>query len=233
MSQIKTKVLQKIENREAVVAVIGLGYVGLPLAIAFAEAGFRVVGVDLDKRKVDAINRGESYIEDIPSEVLTGSLAKKGTPNGLSATNDYDILRKVDAAIVCVPTPLNKTKDPDMSYLLSAAERIAQRLHPGMLVMLESTTYPGTTEELVLPLLEYTNKQSFKAGKDFYLAFSPERIDPGRKDWLVYNTPKVMGGMTPDCLAVAQALYSSAIETIVPVSSPAVRWASSSAPPSG
>jgi UDP-N-acetyl-D-glucosamine dehydrogenase len=222
MSQTKTETLQKIENREAVVGVIGLGYVGLPLAIAFAEAGFRVMGIDLDQKKVDALNRGESYIEDIPSEVLARYVPQNSTDKGLRATNNYNVLQEIDAAIVCVPTPLNKTKDPDMSYLLSAAERIAQRLHPGMVIVLESTTYPGTTEELVLPLLEYTNKQAFKAGRDFYLAFSPERIDPGRKDWLVQNTPKVIGGMTPDCVEVAQALYESAIETIVPVSSPRV-----------
>jgi len=222
MSQIKIQALQKIENREAVVAVIGLGYVGLPLAITFAETGFRVVGLDLDQRKVEAINRGESYVEDIASTTLARHISKQDSARGLWATVDYNILRDVDVAIVCVPTPLNKTKDPDMAYLLSAAERIAQRLHPGMLIVLESTTYPGTTEELVLPLLEYTNQQSYKVGRDFFLAFSPERIDPGRKDWLVQNTPKVIGGMTPDCLAVAQALYESAIETVVPVSSPRV-----------
>jgi UDP-N-acetyl-D-glucosamine dehydrogenase len=222
MSQTKIETLRKIEQREAVISVIGLGYVGLPLAIAFAQAGFRVIGLDLDKKKVDSLNRGESYIEDIPADVLARCITRTGSAHGLSATNDYNVLHKVDAAIVCVPTPLNKTKDPDMSYLLSATERIAQRLHPGMLVVLESTTYPGTTEELVLPLLEYTNKQMFKVGRDFYLAFSPERIDPGRKDWLVHNTPKVMGGMTPACLEVAQALYQSAIQTLVPVSSPRV-----------
>ncbi len=207
--------LRRIEGREAVVAVIGLGYVGLPLAVAFGEAGFPVVGVDVDRGKVDAVNRGESYVQDVPSEVLAGLVAK-----GLRATTDYDALREADAAIICVPTPLGKTKDPDLSYIVAAADAVAQRLHPGMLVVLESTTYPGTTEELILPRLRSAQGQAFEVGRDFFLAFSPERIDPGRKDWTVRNTPKVIGGMTPRCLEVAQALYATAIERVVPVSSP-------------
>ncbi len=222
MTQTKNDALQKIKNKEAVVAVIGLGYVGLPLALAFAEAGIRVIGIDLDKQKVDALNRGVSYVEDIPSETLARYIKTDKNAMGLSATDNYDALNEADAVIVCVPTPLNKTNDPEMSFLISATERIAQRLHPGMLIVLESTTYPGTTEELILPLLRYTPKGTFKPGTDFFLAFSPERIDPGRKDWLVQNTPKVIGGLTPDCLEVAQALYQAAIETVVPVSSPRV-----------
>jgi UDP-N-acetyl-D-glucosamine dehydrogenase len=226
-TQLQTDVLEKIKNRQATVAVIGLGYVGLPLAIAFAKAGFRVFGIDLDQSRVDAINRGESYVKDISSETLARYALDRGHPNDkparpLVATTDYDVLHKADAAIVCVPTPLGKTKDPDMSYLISAADDIAQRLHPGMLIVLESTTYPGTTEELILPRLEHAQGQTFKVGADFFLAFSPERIDPGRTDWMVHNTPKVIGGMTPPCLNVAQALYECAIEQIVPVSSPRV-----------
>lgn len=216
----QTETLQKINNREAVVAVIGLGYVGLPLAIAFAETGFRVIGIDLNQQRVDALNRGESYVEDIPAEILARYITQDNPL--LNATTDYDALLDADAAIVCVPTPLSKTKDPDISYLISATNEIARRLHPGMLVVLESTTYPGTTEEVVLPLLENAKKQAFKVGEDFFLAFSPERIDPGRKDWMVQNTPKVIGGITPHCLEVAQTLYESAIQQVVPVSSPRV-----------
>ncbi|MGC8839511.1 MAG: nucleotide sugar dehydrogenase [Anaerolineae bacterium] len=207
--------LQRIEGREAVVSVIGLGYVGLPLAVAFGEAGFPVVGVDVDQGKVEAVNRGASYVQDVPSEVL-GRLVGAG----LRATTDYDVLREADAAIICVPTPLGKTKDPDLSYVVAAADAVAQRLHRGMLVVLESTTYPGTTEELILPRLATANGESLQVGQDFFLAFSPERIDPGRKDFTVRNTPKVIGGMTPVCLRVAQALYGSAVERVVPVSSP-------------
>lgn len=207
--------LRRIEGREAVVAVIGLGYVGLPLAVAFAEAGFPVVGVDIDVCKVEAVNRGESYVQDVPSETLVGLVAK-----GLRATADYDVLREADAVILCVPTPLSKTRDPDLSYIVAAADAVAQRLHRGMLVVLESTTYPGTTEELILPRLATANGESLRVGQDFFLAFSPERIDPGRKDWTVRNTPKVIGGMTRECLRVARALYESAIERVVPVSSP-------------
>jgi len=207
--------LNRIEHREAVVAVIGLGYVGLPLAVAFAEAGFPVVGVDVDPQKVEAIGRGEPYVQDVPSEPLGHLVAA-----GLRATTDYDVLREADAAIICVPTPLSKTKDPDLSYIVAAADAVAQRLHRGMLVVLESTTYPGTTEELILPRLQAAQGQALEVGRDFFLAFSPERIDPGRKDWTVRNTPKVIGGMTPACLRVARALYGSAIERVVPVSSP-------------
>jgi UDP-N-acetyl-D-glucosamine dehydrogenase len=145
---------------------------------------------------------------------------KKADGAHLSATTDFDVLHEVDAAIICVPTPLSKTKDPDMSYLVASADAIARRLHSGMLIVLESTTYPGTTEELILPRLENAHHQTFRVGEDFFLAFSPERIDPGRKDWTVYNTPKVMGGITPRCLEVAQMLYGCAIEQVVPVSSP-------------
>ena len=231
--------LSKIETKEAVVAIIGLGYVGLPLAVVFAEAGFRTVGIDLDHSKVDAINRGESYIKGISSEALAllasnGKKASYGLPyanghyNGsISATTDYDALYDADVVIVCVPTPLSKTKDPDVSYIMSATDEIARRLHHGMLIVLESTTYPGTTEELILPCLEQAasrHAQSerigpFNVGEDFFLAFSPERIDPGREDWTVKNTPKVLGGVTEECKDMAVALYSSVVERVVPVSS--------------
>jgi len=230
----------KIAERRATVAItstklstsIGLGYVGLPLAVAFAEAGFPVVGIDVDPSKVDALNAGHSYISDIPSSRLqrvtgSGQPGEDASPGHLTATTDFAALLTCDAAIICVPTPLNKTRDPDVRFLLSAGESVAQTMHPGMLVVLESTTYPGTTEELLLPMLagaeswKQGGEQAGKVGEDFFLAFSPERIDPGRTDWTVETTPKVVGGVTPACLEAATALYSQAIQTIVPVSSPA------------
>lgn len=204
--------IEKIASRDAVVGIIGLGYVGLPLAVAFAEAGFRVIGIDVDKNKVDAVNRRESYIEDITSETLAG-LARP-----IEATTDFAALADCDAVSVCVPTPLSKTGDPDVSYIINAADQIARYLHPGMLVILESTTYPGTTTEVVLPRL-IGNGDDLKVGEDFFLCFSPERVDPGRKDWTTYTTPKVIGGTTPACLEAGAALYGAALETIVPVSS--------------
>ncbi len=236
----KNQFLSKIENRTAQVAVIGLGYVGLPLAVAFAEAGFPVVGIDVDLTKVDAINAGHSYISDIPSARLAPLVGEGKRQTFIVATTDYAALTECDAAIICVPTPLNKTRDPDVRYLLAAGESVARYLHGGMLVVLESTTYPGTTEELLLPMLEGLDfglpiadfgldvddpqskiqNQKSKIGENFFLAFSPERIDPGRTDWTVETTPKVIGGVTPTCLEMATALYSQAIHTIVPVSSP-------------
>lgn len=215
----KEQLLHKIETRTATVAVIGLGYVGLPLAVAFAEQGLPVVGIDVDPKKVDRLNRGESYVQDIPSERLQKILPR------FTATTDYAALDRCDAAIICVPTPLNKTRDPDVRFLIAAGESVARHIHPGMLVVLESTTYPGTTEELLLPMLTAPavltrlGVETFEVGKDFFLAFSPERIDPGRKDYVVENTPKVVGGVTPACREVATALYAAAIQTIVPVSS--------------
>ena len=218
--------LDKIESKEAVVSVIGLGYVGLPLAVVFAEAGFRVVGIDVDQSRVDSINRGESYVQDVPSERLAG-LAVNGawssSSTKLSATTDFDVLRDVDAVIICVPTPLSKTRDPDLSNIVAASDEVALRLHTGMLVVLESTTYPGTTQEVLLPRFVSGAGDAVKeVGRDFFLAFSPERVDPGRADWTVRNTPKVVGGVTPACLEVATTLYEKALETVVPVSSPIV-----------
>jgi UDP-N-acetyl-D-glucosamine dehydrogenase len=212
------KMLQKIQSRQAIVAIIGLGYVGLPLAVAFAEAGFRVVGIDVNRGLVDTLNRGASHISDVSDETIKRLVAAEK----LMATTNYDRLNEADAAIICVPTPLGKTKDPDLSFVVASVDDIAQRLHPGMLVVMESTTYPGTTEELILPRLQQAREHVFNVGSDFFLAFSPERIDPGRTDWMVHNTPKVIGGMTPNCLVVAQALYECAIEQVVPVSSPRV-----------
>ncbi len=215
----KDQFLAKIARHEATVAIVGLGYVGLPLAVAFAERGFPVVGIDVDPWKVGELNRGRSYVQDIPSERLRDILPR------FTATTDYAALERCDAAIICVPTPLNKTRDPDVRYLIASGESVARYIHPGMLVVLESTTYPGTTEELLLPMLTSPatlarlNVGAFQVGRDFFLAFSPERIDPGRQDFMVENTPKVVGGVTPACREVAVALYGAAIQTIVPVSS--------------
>lgn len=214
---IKEQLLDRIAAQDIQLGVIGLGYVGLPLATIFAEAGYRVVGIDIDERKVSSINEGISYIEDIPSSRIE-PLVREGL---LRATKDFAALTECDAVSICVPTPLRKTRDPDISYIISAADAVAEYLHPGMIIVFESTTYPGTTTEVLLPHLQQ-NGENYEVGKDFFLCFSPERVDPGREDWTTVNTPKVMGGITPDCLEVGQALYTNAIETIVPVSSPDV-----------
>lgn len=210
----KTRILSKIADREAVVGVVGLGYVGLPLAVAFAEAGFSVVGVDVDAEKVAALQAGESYVEDVPAAMLQPLVAQ----GLLRATTSYEALHEADAISICVPTPLRKTKDPDISYIIDATERIAALGARGKLVVLESTTYPGTTEEIILPKL---SENGFEAGKDFFLAFSPERIDPGRTDHTIYTTPKVIGGLTEACTEVSLALYGTVVAEPVPVSSPA------------
>src|SRR5215203_2578564 len=207
--------VERLKARSTKAGVIGLGYVGLPLAIEFAKAGLTVVGVDLDTRKVEALGKGESYIGDVAASDVA-AMVKAGR---FRATTDFDVLAEVDTINICVPTPLRKTKDPDMSYIVTSAEEIAKRLRPGQLVILESTTYPGTTDELVLPMLE---KSGLKVGRDFFLAFSPERVDPSNRSFNTHNIPKVIGGMTEDCTAVSAALYDGAIKTIVPVSSPRV-----------
>ena len=209
----KEALLVKFHNRTARVAVLGLGYVGLPLAVIFAEAGFTVTGIDPDKRKVDTIMAGNSHIQDIPSEQV-GRLVSEGK---LTASTDFSYLSAVDAVSICVPTPLSKTGDPDLSYIIVATEQLAKHMHPGMVVVLESTTYPGTTREISLPKLG--EKNGLRVGEDFFLAFSPERVDPGRKDWTTYNTPKVIGGITPACTEVSAAWYSQALKTVIPVSS--------------
>ncbi len=211
---VKQQLLDKIASRQARVGVVGLGYVGLPLAVAFAEAGFEVVGVDVDADKVALLNEGASYVEDV-SDATLRPLVSSGR---LRASASYESLADVDAISVCVPTPLGKSKDPDISYIIDAADRIASFNRTGKLVVLESTTYPGTTEEVFLPRL---GQNGDKAGESFFLAFSPERIDPGRTDYTVYTTPKVIGGKTEACLEVALALYGAIVEQPVPVSSPA------------
>jgi len=210
----KQILLDKLQQKTATIGIIGLGYVGLPLAVEFAEAGFEVIGLDVQQSKVDQINVGKSYIADIPTEQLA-TVVNSGK---LRATTSYADLSAVDAISICVPTPLRKTRDPDMSYIIQASQSISQICHPGMLIVLESTTYPGTTEEIILP--EITSKNNVTIGEDVFIAFSPERIDPGNKQFMVRNTPKVVGGITPDCTEVATALYSHAIDTVVPVSSP-------------
>ncbi|MQC26806.1 MAG: nucleotide sugar dehydrogenase [Chloroflexi bacterium] len=204
---------RKLEERTALVAVLGLGYVGLPLAVVFANAGFSVIGIDPDTRKVDAVNAGDSYIGDIETETLA-RLVKDGK---LKASTDFADLAKADAVSICVPTPLRKTGDPDLSFILSAAEELANHLHAGQVIVLESTTYPGTTRELVLNAL--TESSDLKVGDDFFLAFSPERVDPGREDWTTENMPKVIGGITAACTEVSALWYQQALETVVPVSS--------------
>jgi UDP-N-acetyl-D-glucosamine dehydrogenase len=212
MSALAASLLEKIQSRRARAGVVGLGYVGLPLAVELGKAGFHTTGIDLDDRKIQAVHNGESYIPDV-STADVRALRQSGK---LDATTDFAIVQELDTINICVPTPLRKTKDPDMSYIVSAVESIAKHLHPGLLVSLESTTYPGTTDEVVQPLLEATG---LKAGVDFFLAFSPERVDPGNPTFQTHNVPKVVGGLTPDCLRLASALYGSAIKTIVPVSS--------------
>jgi UDP-N-acetyl-D-glucosamine dehydrogenase len=194
-------------------AIIGAGYVGLPLARAFADADMGVALLDIDAARVAAINRGESYVEDVPSDALASFVRAEQ----IAATTDYDALRETDAVVVALPTPLSPNREPDLSIVLGAVRKIGERLRPGHLIVLESTTYPGTTREEVLPILETSG---LKVGEDFFLAFSPERIDPGREDWTVQTTPKVVGGMTPACTERAVALYERAIDTVFSVSSP-------------
>ena len=209
----QSKLKQKLENKTAIVTVLGLGYVGLPLAVAFADSGFQVIGIDPVQEKVDSINRGESYILDIPSD----RLASHVQVGRIKATTDFSVLASADAVSICVPTPLRKTGDPDLSYIVSATESLAPYVHAGMVVVLESSTYPGTTREMVLPRL--TGSSNLEVGKDIFIAFSPERVDPGRTDWTTKNTPKVVGGITPTCSDVAATWYRQALDTVVPVSS--------------
>ena len=208
----KKQILTRINDRSATVGVIGLGYVGLPLAVEFARAGFQVIGFDVSQRVCDTLNGGTSHIQDVPSKEVA-AFVKSGH---FRATTDAAGLAKADALSIAVPTPLGKTHDPDMSYVQAAAATVAQVAHPGLLVVLESTTYPGTTREVVLPLL---TAAGFTVGTDIFLAFSPERVDPGNPTYNTRNTPKVVGGITPDCTELATALYASCIETIVAVSS--------------
>jgi UDP-N-acetyl-D-glucosamine dehydrogenase len=206
------QIIQKLENKKATLGVLGLGYVGLPLAVSYAQAGFQVIGFDLSQPKVDSLAKGQSYIIDVTSDELK-AVADSGH---LVATTDMKRLAEVDSVNICVPTPLGKTGDPDISYIQSAVDAIAPCLHEDMLIILESTTYPGTTEEVILPRLSEGGKE---VGKDFFLAFSPERVDPGNPTYHTKNIPKVVGGVTSNCTQVARTLYSQVMETVVPVSS--------------
>jgi len=206
---------QKIKDRTARVGVIGLGYVGLPLAVEFARAGFSVTGIDILESKVASLNRGQSYVQDVPSEVLR-PLVEAGK---FQATTDFSAIESLDTINIAVPTPLRKTKDPDMSFIVSACQEIAKHFGAGKLVILESTTYPGTTDELVLPMLE---RPDLKAGEHFFLCFSPERVDPGNPNFQTSNIPKVVGGITPECTRLGALFYSQALEKVVPVSSTSV-----------
>jgi len=212
---IDSQLKEKIRNRTAAVAVIGLGYVGLPLAVEKAKVGFRVLGVDQNPKRVDMLNRGENYIDDVKDEELR-DIVEKGL---LTASTSFDCLTEADVIVICVPTPLTPNFDPDISYIRNVCNEIAPRLRRGHLVTLESTTYPGTTEDVILPILE---KSGLKVGEDFFLAFSPERVDPGNKRYTTKNTSKVVGGVTPTCLDVAVTFYEQTIINVVPVSSPAV-----------
>jgi UDP-N-acetyl-D-glucosamine dehydrogenase len=203
---------ERIATGEARVGALGLGYVGLPLSMEFVRAGLRVTGFDIATDKVEALNRGESHVQDVPAE----RVAQAVSSGRFRATTDFGEIREMDAVIICVPTPLSKTKDPDLSLVVEASRSIAAGLRPGQLVVLESTTYPGTTEELIQPVLE---EGGLLAGRDFFLAFSPERVDPGNPRYTTRNTPKIIGGVTGQCTAVARALYERAIDTVIPVSS--------------
>ncbi|MDO6355558.1 nucleotide sugar dehydrogenase [Caloramator sp. CAR-1] len=212
----KEMLLEKIQNKTAVIGVVGLGYVGLPLAVEKAKAGYKVIGFDIQQKRCDMVNEGHNYIGDVVDEELA-ELVKRGM---IYATTDYSRIAEVDCVAICVPTPLDKYKQPDITYVVNSTESIANYLHKGMLVVLESTTYPGTTEEVVKPILE---KTGLKCGEDFYLAFSPERVDPGNKFFKTKNTPKVVGGVTKDCTEIAATLYRNVLEgEIFTVSSPAV-----------
>ena len=216
MSNVKQELLRKIADKSAVVGIVGLGYVGLPLAVEMAEAGYKTIGFDVQAKKVDSVNAGHNYIGDIVGDKLK-NMVETGF---LRATSNFDFIRDVDAVAICVPTPLDKYQQPDISSVKGSTESVAEHVHPGMLVVLESTTYPGTTEELLKPILE---KSGLVCGEDFYLAFSPERVDPGNKQYKTKNTPKVVGGITKDCTEIAAALYRNVLEGgVYEVSSPAV-----------
>ena len=209
----KETLIQNLREKKARVAILGLGYVGLPLAVVFAEAGFRVTGIDPDVQKVELLNKGNSYIPDVKTETVE-KVVKSGH---LAATTNFSVLKEMDAVSICVPTPLRQTGDPDMSFIISATAELAKYIHAGMVIVLESTTYPGTTREVLLPKLGAVH--GLTVGEDWFLAFSPERVDPGRADWTTANTPKVMGGITQACGEVATAWYEGAIRTVHQVSS--------------
>ena len=202
----------KISTRTAKVGIVGLGYVGLPLAVEYAKAGFTVIGIDLIESKVERINAGDSYVQDVAAPEIEQLVAE----GKLRATTDFSVIAELDTINICVPTPLRKTKDPDMSYIVAACQEIAKYFHPGMLAILESTTYPGTTEEVVLPML---SRPGLEVGQDFFLCFSPERVDPGNPKFQTRNIPKVVGGITAACTEMGALFYRQALEQVVPVSS--------------
>lgn len=206
---------RKLKNKTAIIGIIGLGYVGLPLALSFSKAGFKVLGLDIQQKRVDLVNKGKSYIVDVESRSLSKIVAR----GLIEATTDQSRLKEVDAICICVPTPLTKTKDPDLSAVIYESEQISKYLQPGQLIILESTTYPGTTKEVMLPILE---RSGLKVKRDFYLAFSPERVDPGSKNFNIKNTPKVVGGIDAKSTKLAALLYSQVADAVVPVSSPEV-----------
>src|SRR5215213_2762458 len=209
----KEKLINKLKEKKARIGILGLGYVGLPLAVVFGEAGFHVTGIDPDSRKVDSLHKRVSYIPDVKTESID-KLVKAGL---LTSTTDFSVIKDLDAVSICVPTPLRQTGDPDMSFIISATEELAKYMHEGMVVVLESTTYPGTTRELLLPKLGV--ERGLGIGEDWFLAFSPERVDPGRQDFTTINTPKVVGGITEACGEVASTWYEGAIKTVHSVSS--------------
>ena len=210
---------EKLLNKQAKISIIGLGYVGLPLAIALAKSGFEVYGIDTDKSKIQSILAGKSYIEDITSEDILPLISPQDTTNGvLNASTNYSSIKHSDVIIICVPTPLSKSKDPDISYILNSINSISNELKLNTMVILESTTYPGTTEELILPILEKSKERNLKVGKDFYLGYSPERIDPGRPNQSIRNTPKVVAGITIECLELIRLFYESIVDKVIPVS---------------
>jgi UDP-N-acetyl-D-glucosamine dehydrogenase len=211
-SRAKKSAKSSTKSSTPILGVIGLGYVGLPLVVEMAHAGFKVIGFDVDSRKTEGINAGRSHIEDVPSEVL-GPLARR---RKIVATTDFSQLQRADCISICVPTPLRKTKDPDISYILAAVDQIRAYLRRGQTIILESTTYPGTTDEAVMPVLESTG---LRVGKDFYLAFSPERVDPGNQVWMTRNTPKIIGGITPACTRQSMKYYGKIFQNLIPVSS--------------
>jgi UDP-N-acetyl-D-glucosamine dehydrogenase len=204
---------ERIESREANIGVVGLGYAGLPLALEFAEAGFRVCGIDFDEERVRAVREGTSYLVDVPADRYASAGGR------VTAVSDYSAIAGLDALTICVPTPLSKTRTPDISYVVAAAESVAEHLRPGQLIVLQSTTYPGTTEEIVLPILE---RSGLRVGQDYFLGYAPERVDPGNDEYTLRNTPKLVGGVTARCRDRTELLYRQIIETVVPVSSPMV-----------
>src|SRR5213083_1601892 len=210
MSQ--SSLAERIRNRSAHLAIIGQGYVGLPLAVEFARAGFAVIGIDTDLDRVGALQAGQSYTPDLASEDLV-AVIRQGR---YEATSDFSVLERIDVVLICVPTPLRKSKDPDISFIIAAASEVAARFHPGQLIVLESTTYPETTEELLLPIFR---ERGAKVGEDFFLAFSPERIDPGNPTFRVKDIPKVVGGVTTECTRLAAALYREIVPHVFEVSS--------------